>query len=64
MSKNKQERVFRCKRCQNIVRSSSKNLVDDIYHEDKCPDPEAPGGYWYCDYEELVPKPKKKGKQQ
>lgn len=53
-------RVLRCKRCGNLVQTDVKWSIDRINDrfEDRCADPKAPGGYWYCKYEELVPKKK------
>jgi hypothetical protein len=50
-------RVLRCKRCGNLVQTDDERPVDVLTDrfEDHCPDPKAPGGYWYCSYEELVP---------
>ncbi len=54
----KKDRVFRCTRCDNIVTATYDLIAKDS--EDHCPDPKAPGGYWYCNYEELVSKKVKK----
>ncbi len=51
-------RVFRCKRCKKIVEASYNLVTADTEH--RCYDDKAPGGYWYCNYEELVPKKAKK----
>jgi len=53
----KKNRVLRCRRCGNVVQTNDQRSVDtltDIF-EDRCPDRNAPGGYWYCSYQELVP---------
>ena len=57
------DRVFRCTRCGNVITTnmSPKRIIEDS--EDRCPNPKAPGGYWYCSYEELVPKRKRLSKQ-
>lgn len=49
-------RYWLCNRCKQICTCSglfSENAIPG--KEDKCPDPLAPGGYWYCKYIELVP---------
>ena len=40
-------RVFRCRRCGNLVTSNTTKTVDKFSdsQEDRCPDPKAPGGY-------------------
>jgi hypothetical protein len=56
-------KMFRCKRCKEIVTCTSPKRITKAPEEDRCPDPQAPGGYWYCSYEEVeivVVKPKKK----
>jgi len=54
----KKDRVFRCTRCGNLISTNMSDKQVENF-EDRCPDPKAPGGYWYCSYEELVPKKKK-----
>lgn len=60
----KKDRVFRCIRCGNVITLSRDWTDKRIANlEDRCPDPKAPGGYWYCSYEELVPKRKRLSKR-
>jgi DNA-directed RNA polymerase subunit RPC12/RpoP len=61
MSKEKY-RVFRCVNCGNLIQTSAtlKEVKDS---EVRCPDPTAPGGYWYCSYEQLFSEKEFKRKQ-
>ena len=53
-------RVYRCKRCKGVVQSNQPiKWMNE--REDRCYDSAAPSGYWYCNYEELVPS--KRGKK-
>lgn len=58
-------KVWFCTRCQTIGQSypGKGHSIKDLKapDEDRCPDPKAPGGYWYCSYIELVPKKVRKG---
>lgn len=59
----KGHQVWLCTRCEEIVQVfTPKGKSSKAPEEVRCPDPKAPGGYWYCSFIELVPKKKRKVK--
>jgi hypothetical protein len=49
------DRYWVCKRCRKLATCSAPTHEGaKPYNENRCPDVDAPGGYWYCSYNELI----------